>query len=117
MDIERLTDLYTYRNADDFVCSDYIAINKDFDGYDAIIQKLGPLEDKEEELGVSLFIVLLALQQETIYVKNPYDEITEHHFMLERRFGKYLIYDKEWLIELKDYKKTWALRKEDLMNE
>ena len=69
--------------------------------------KLGRLEDLEDEIGCPLEVICKALKQEVIYTKFSKES---KHFMIENRFGKYLIYDKEWLIELKDYKKTWWLK-------
>ena len=73
----------------------------------AAIKKLGKLEDLEEQIGCPIEVLFRALEQEMIYT--AFDN-KPHHFMVENRFGKYLIYDKEWLIELKDYKKTWWLK-------
>ena len=127
----RLTELYTYRNADDFICSDFVLINKDADDYDDAIQKLGQLEDIEEELGIDLVTLFKALKH-GIYVKNRKNEIrrvncniglveTGGHDSLGLRFQdtnykwRYLVLDTSRDNDVKDYDKTWALTKEELL--
>ena len=80
-----------------------------------VFEKEEIVEDWEEETGLDIKILIKALQQEFVYVVNfDTEEIIEHHFMVEQRFGKYLIYDREWLYELKDYGITWALTKNEI---
>lgn len=102
------------------------------------IDKLGRIEDKEEELGIDLETFLKVLKNRHIYVSNSYH--TE--FRGEHRIQDYIeienIYyaefsqeELEWiftfhvyddyasypcLVKLKDFGKTWALTKDDLSN-
>lgn len=100
-----------------------------------IIQKLGQLEDIEDELGIDLITLFKALKQETLFIKTDFDirETIKNgegwamkHLTLED--GKIIIFTdifypneitkKEWLtpirLQLSDYGKTWALTKEEL---
>ena len=91
-------------------------IAKDFkrDSNKRFEPKKEPKDDFERDFGIDLETFSKALKQEYVYTKYSPEP---HHFMVENRFGKYLIYDKEWLIQLKDYGKTWALTKEELEKE
>ena len=93
-------------------------------------QKLGQLEDIEEELGIDLLTLITALKN-GIYVKNRRNEIrrvscniglveTGGHNSLGLRFQdtnykwRYLVLDTSRDNDIKDYGKTWALKKEEL---
>lgn len=94
------------------------------------LEKLGQLEDIEEELGIDLIILFKALKN-GIYVKNRKNEIrrvscniglveTGGHNSLGLRFQdtnykwRYLVLDTSRDNDVKDYGKTWALTKEEL---
>ena len=100
---------------------DYYSLEEDFVGEDAI-QKLGQLEDIEEELGIDLITLFKALKN-GIYVK--YDATfglkEKPRIVIKKdkattlcfREGKWWIQEEDELI--KDYGKTWALTKEELL--
>ena len=86
--------------------------------------KLGQLEDLEEELGIDL-ITLFKAKKEGIYYKT-----INHNIYYISKNCLCLEFNYEWelwvenhsilnglLIHLKDYGKTWSLRKEDLEDE
>ena len=89
--------------------------------YDAI-DKLGQLEDIEDELGVDLKIFIKALIY-GFYVKD--NDFEKPHYMFSpclfrtdedyERVGEYIIEFGNDFIYLKDYGKTWALTKEELL--
>ena len=95
----------------------------------ACVEKLGKLEDIEEELGIDLITLFKALKN-GIYLKFGSEKITgvyyEHRTILPRHFDKdYKGYCIDLQLELsinfnfyfKDYGKTWALTKEEIGNE
>ena len=101
---------------------EYEQINKG----NACVEKLGKLEDIEEELGID-FITLFKALKNGIYLKFGSEKITgvyyEHRAILPRHFDKdYKGYFIDLQLELsinfnfyfKDYGKTWALTKEEL---
>jgi hypothetical protein len=76
---------------------------------DIIKDKLGRLEDIEEQLGCQLEVVFKALKQDYIFTKSG------KHSRLE--FGTYgfewcICYELRTQIRVADYKKTWWLRKD-----
>ena len=93
---------------------------------DAIVEKLGQLEDIEEELGVSLAMFIKIFKAscsgQTVFVKHDSDgdyERTIYKVYLSNKYngvllstikGGALLTD----YKLKDYGKTWALTKEEL---
>lgn len=86
-----------------------------------IYNKLGQLEDIEEELGISLVVFFQALNQEEVYVKLPNGRIDKCSFLVEKLgenvFGFSYPIHEDWIYYyLKDYGKTWALTKEALEN-
>ena len=123
---ERLTELYTYRNEDDFICSEFVLINKDIDGYDDAVQKLGLYEDLEEQEKISILTLFKARDVGKCYFKNVLNEIIEadvdeielyKHIirMHERRHHNTHTYTEplyEFLF--KDYGRKWALTAEEL---
>ena len=104
---------------------EYEQINKG----NACVEKLGKLEDLEEEIGID-FITLFKALKNGIYLKFGSEKITgvyyEHRAILPRHFDKdYKGYFIDLQLELsinfnfyiKDYGKTWALTREELENE
>ena len=82
---------------------------------DVCMNKLGQLEDIEEELGIDLITLFKALKN-GCYVK-PWTEI-KHSY--EIRTGSdnihlFLLDENDNHYSLKDYGKTWALTKEELL--
>lgn len=79
------------------------------------INKLGKLEDIEEELGCSLEIIFKALEESIIYFDNGMYSV---EFCLENNSGTWYfsIYDNltnnKDIVYLKDYRKTWWLKGE-----
>ena len=93
------------------------------------IEKLAKLEDIEEEIGITLITLFKALKQGYIYEKLE-DEITKRDVdMLDFREGiKGVCLDKSYEIDnykqcyqtlkyINGYGKTWALTKEELLEE
>ena len=79
------------------------------------LDKLGKLEDIEEELGIDLVILIKALKN-GCYIK-PWAEIK---YSYEIRTGSdninlFLLDENDNDYSLKDYGKTWALTKEELL--
>ena len=79
-----------------------------------IIDKLGQLEDIEEELGINLVTLFKAFKN-GIYIKNqggvhyhkqPYNTLEENIAYFRRLFEKQFV---------DNYGKTWALTKEELL--
>lgn len=96
-------------------------------------QKLGKLEDIEEELGIDLwtFMQTILKGDEGIYLKGAKGNVCYCDYQLTYNkdlydeHGKPLKRNKGWYFEscllgrfyLKDYGKTWALTKEELEEE
>lgn len=87
--------------------------------------KLGKLEDLEEELGIDLITLFNALKGR-IYAE-AYHYKTEEKSIIDFEEPRLIYYD-EWCltgtcgtfsycVALKDYGKTWSLRREDLEDE
>lgn len=77
------------------------------------LEKLGQLEDIEEELGIDLAILFKAFKA----LKNGfYDENEEYHHFSNLFIDNIEIFDsyEKVSFNLKDYGKTWALTKEEL---
>ena len=127
--VNRLTEKHIVDNIDcgykvkKDTCEDGIV--QDWNKTDAI-NKLGQLEDIEEELGIDLIILFKALAN-GFYGKrnllgNPIQKIeTSRYFSIKINSYKMIVYDSYdddyggdgW--KLKDYGKTWALTKEELL--
>ena len=86
------------------------------------MQKLGQLEDVEEELGIDLITLFKALKN-GIWVKfdDDFGFTGKPHIVIHKDKATDLCFrDKKWWIQendfyLKDYGKTWALTKEELL--
>ena len=90
----------------------------------ACVDKLGKLEDIEEELGIDLITLFKALKK-GVYVKfdSYFGNIGELDIKIVKDNATGICYrNKKWYIQeedtlIKDYGKTWALTKEELENE
>lgn len=90
-----------------------------------IYKKLGKLEDIEEQLGIPLLILFKVLFQHDGYYKDENDKIYEAEFgplyldngdrsmTVEYPIADYTPRTVS-SVDLKEYKKTWALTKKDL---
>lgn len=79
-------------------------------------KKLCQLEDIEDELGIDLIKLVECIRNEKgIWKKDFNGGLINTRCMLTCYFGKWQIYDKENIYDLKDYGKTWALTKEELL--
>ena len=80
-----------------------------------IIQKLGQLEDIEDELGIDLIIFLKAILNVLVYVKDK-NKIEKCCIALDKGYdGKLYFCSDKCTYYVKDYGKTWALTKEELI--
>ena len=90
-----------------------------------VYEKLRPLEDIEDELGIDLITLFKALKTNKIFIKADYDGESVmpcNCFSLGLNgFANYYFYCQYGLVNeeyafynLKDYGKTWALTKEEL---
>lgn len=90
----------------------------------ACVDKLGKLEDIEEEIGIDLITLFKALKK-GVYVKfdSYFGNIGELDIKIVKDNATGICYrNKKWYIQeedtlIKDYGKTWALTKEELENE
>lgn len=81
-----------------------------------LCNKLGQLEDIEEELGIDLIILLKAVK-DGVWVKHPYSSIDYEPFRIDY-WTDYKTGEEGMYIcgmEIKNYGKTWALTKEELL--
>ena len=77
-----------------------------------------PYKDIEEELGIDLPKLFDCIRSGKGIWKRKYgdgNELINTRCMLTCEFGYWRVYDKETIYELKDYGKTWALTKEELL--
>lgn len=84
------------------------------------IQKLGKLEDIEDELGIDLVTLFKAMKQGHIWAKNTYGklECVCDYSLNYNDLGYWFLSTGEGLYDvadLKDYGKTWALTKDELL--
>ena len=94
---------------------------KDYDVHEYELQdalnKLGQLEDIEDQLGIDLITLLKALTSGIYYKRN--DNNIGCLFPCEIALGDDGLSRKEWDSDVewyfKDYGKTWALTKEELL--
>ena len=88
------------------------------------VDKLGALEDIEEELGIDLITLFKALKK-GVYVKfdSYFGNIGELDIKIVKDNATGICYrNKKWYLQeeetlVKDYGKTWALTKEELEND
>ena len=84
--------------------------------YNGVCNKLGQHEDKEDEMGIEiLFLLDVISNPEGIWKKYPNGEIVNTRAILSCEGGYWRIYDKEWIFNVKDYGKTWAKTKVELL--
>ena len=80
------------------------------------IDKLGQLEDIEEELGIDLITLLKAVKN-GVWVRHPYNSIDYEPFRID--YGIDYKTNEEYMficgMEIKDYGESWALTKEELL--
>lgn len=90
---------------------DYMPIT---DNEPDMIDKLGQIEDIEEELGIDLITLFRALQY-GIYGKSGNIVYPYNVLLVEKKLCAYPldIWEESW--DLVDYGKTWALTKEELI--
>lgn len=82
---------------------------------DFVIDKLGQLEDIEDELGIDLITVFKALKEGCWTL---YNGRLDYHGVvsIQRSRGKVrLLYGGFYTMNIEDYGKTWALTKEELL--
>jgi len=79
------------------------------------IDKLGQLEDIEDELGIDLFTLFKALK-DIIYVKDD-NEIKKAYPTLSHIKNEGYVFDVlcARIVKLCDYGKTWSLNKEEIL--
>lgn len=98
--------------------SGIVYINSDKDFTNAAINKLGQLEDIEEELGIDLFILFKANNDGVYYKKNLKHYNAELDFKHKCiRLSKHYEAEDDFechYVMFKGYGKTWALTKEEL---
>lgn len=78
-----------------------------------VYNKLGQYEDLEEELGIDLLTLFKALK-DGIYLKEDNVGVISFprlYFSLDYRCYCFEICFGSWVVKLKDYKKTWWLKK------
>ena len=90
------------------------------------IDKLGLLEDIEEELGIDLITLLKALTN-VVYYKDIFDKIfctinvriSCPKLIINGEILNewYITFDAKCVCKIKDYGRTWALTKEELEND
>ncbi len=87
-------------------------------------QKLGQLEDIEDEFGIDLITLFKACQQKYVFVKNAFGEINSRELYYIDIYTKIIVYYFEYQPErqlmyqhLNMYGITWALTREELENE
>ena len=95
----------------------------------SVLNKLGQLEDIEEELGIDLVTLFRALKQGYIYVKLEDGIIKRDVDMLDFKEGvRCVLFDKSCQVDnnmqcyqmlnyIQDYGKSWALTKKELEEE
>ena len=118
---------YSYTTQGNYIEGCFTRENQEW-FYGNVVNKLGELEDIEEELGIDLITLFKILKSKEVIYKRKrgvlYHETTlEKYIILGLAFGdEYYglwVYDKfgdEMLLYTKDYGKTWALTREELEN-
>lgn len=95
---------------------EYEQINKG----NACVEKLGKLEDLEEEIGIDLITLFRTLKQMFVFHKENVEiELLGLHIKSSELYLYGFVGDTTQAVylSLKDYGKTWALTKEEVGNE
>ena len=108
---------------------EYEQINKG----NACVEKLGKLEDIEEELGIDLITLFEILEQGYVYTTDFNKRMEKWYFQcieginkttLGRKYLEIVFNENEdlegcasWVPDWRDYGKTWSLDKNDLIKE
>ena len=95
---------------------EYEQINKG----NACVEKLGKLEDLEEEIGIDLITLFKALKQKYVYHQDKNKiELLGVHIKSDKLYLYGFVEDSTIAVYLdcKDYGKTWTLTKEEVGNE
>jgi hypothetical protein len=86
-----------------------------------ITNKLGKLEDIEEELGIPLEVLFKALKKGKVWACENSLWGYSYHNVVRFNLNEVILQSKvcsysdcDWDIDLKDYGKTWALTSEEL---
>ena len=84
--------------------------------YVKVLNKLGQLEDIEEELGIDLITLLKGGKHGIWYLSNGTLYFQKLDICLvDKCFREYIDYERRYMkYYFKDYGKTWALTKEEL---
>ena len=111
----------TYEIISSFECDRGTGINAEL----IAIDKLGQLEDIEDELGIDLITYVKLTTQPVLYIKNvPFNNEPKVAFMeaitTDDKSKEYIAWfscgkGKKYIFRLKDYKINWALTKEELL--
>ena len=81
------------------------------------LNRLEKLDDLEEKIGIDLITLLKALES-GVWIKEWKEPIKHTCGLKFSKYGKYWILEnKTYCLDLKEYGKTWALTKEVLGNE
>ena len=82
-----------------------------------ILDKLGRLEDIEEELGIDLVTLSKASFAEALYFKSDKTNRIEYKpfTAMSIKYKTIIFGFDSTIVEFKDYGKTWALTKEELL--
>lgn len=89
--------------------------------YQDCVNKVGEYEDIEKELGIDIITLFKAIQRGFYYSVEYEDELEEGYFKLNNTSmqidfdKKAFIIEHQIFIYFKDYGKTWALTKEELL--
>jgi len=92
---------------------DKTELNYNQESKSEIIDKLGQLEDIEEELGIDLITVFKILKAVNIYTKDKRYDLRNSLSYMGNSWVIQNHYDNE-CFDFKDYGKTWSIKKEDL---
>lgn len=92
--------------------------NSYFNATIKIVNKLGQLEDIEEELGIDLITLFKALKYGVFVVESNERFIVDDEIeRLDVSNGVFTTHNEYLELEFKDYGKTWALTTKELMEE
>lgn len=103
---DKVMENYYYETTEETISEDRITI----------LNKLGQLEDIEEELGIDLITLFKVFNGKDIFIKESYtgEIINRGSFYPNVKYKE--IHDGYcWHLKFEDYGKTWALTKEELL--